>query len=90
MKYIAIVLVIITHANGAGPDAFRGIPILSNLNITSAFCEGGMALLLVLSGYGISASLVSKGIEGFWTKRIVYILIPASIIQILYTIFCIL
>ncbi len=48
----------------------------------------GVAIFLILSGYGLCISLKSKGIQNFFTKRISKILIPLilalSLLQFLY------
>lgn len=82
IKYIAIVFVIVTHANGGGPNAFQGLPLLSDTPLLGILCEGGMALFLILSGYGICCSIESRGgVINYWYKRFVNVLFPAIIVQ---------
>ena len=61
IKYIASLFVIMSHANDGEPYAFQGMPLLSDTILTHILCEGGMALFLILSGYGICCSIEARG-----------------------------
>lgn len=81
LKYISIIFVIITHSHWVGVQALENVPCLKDPVFTSIFCEGGMALLLILSGYGISCSVEKNHLKNYWDKRIINVLIPAILIQ---------
>ena len=44
---------------------------------------GGVALFLLLSGYGLDRSFAEKGLEGYWQKRILKVWLPCCIIGVL-------
>ena len=87
LRAIAIMSVIITHANGWA-HAFDKIPLLNNGKLTSFACQGGMALFLILSGYGLYKSYISKGLSGYWDNKFKKIFAPAIIIQVLWFLLC--
>lgn len=85
LKGISILMVILTHAN-VFANAFEGIPVLQNATITSILCHMGMCTFLILSGYGVYLSFLSKGFNGYWNNKIINIFIPAAMIQLIYLI----
>ena len=82
LKGIAILTVILSHASAAG--FFERVPLFSNKNLMSLFCEIGMSVFLILSGYGVMISFLEKGMEKFWDKKFLNIFFPAIFIQCVY------
>ena len=68
LRAAAILMVILMHTSCAA-----GARIFTPLGGT------GVAIFLILSGYGLSLSEVKKGIDSFWKNKIVRIFIPYSI-----------
>lgn len=87
LKGIAILTVIFAHANGGKITDI--IPILNNSKLMSIFCQGGMALFLLLSGYGVFTSYLNNGLRSYWDKKFKKIFIPAIFLQICYFVFTI-
>jgi peptidoglycan/LPS O-acetylase OafA/YrhL len=69
IRGIAILMVILQHTGGD-----FGTRIFTPLG------GGGVAVFLILSGYGLSESFKKKGLKDFWKKKIVSILIPWAIL----------
>lgn len=82
LKAVAILMVILAHANGW--KAFVGVPILQNSTLTSELCHGGMCVFMILSGYGLYCSYMENGIENWWDRKITKIFFPAMMIQIIW------
>ena len=66
MKAFAILLVVISHIGDGGFHLRMFVPL-------GGF---GVAIFLVLSGYGLMESYKRNGLEGFWKKRLMRIVIP--------------
>ena len=43
----------------------------------------GVAMFLVISGYGLNESFRTKGLRGFWTNKIIRVVIPCWIVEII-------
>ena len=65
MKGVAILLITISHMG----DGFHITTFVSLGGI-------GVALFLVLSGYGMMESYKKNGLMGFWKKRLLRVLVP--------------
>lgn len=46
----------------------------------------GVCIFLMLSGYGLALSADSKGLKGYWRKRIISVVIPYAILETLYVV----
>lgn len=68
LKGIAIILVIFSHLNLAHVFNF---PLLKNIG------DWGVAIFLILSGYGLAQSYLSKGLGEGWIKNRLTKIIPA-------------
>lgn len=80
LKGIAILTVILSHTCGVC-HLFDGIPVIGNEQICSALCEAGMPLFLFVSGYGLHISFQHHGMQGYWKKRFISVLIPYMAVQ---------
>lgn len=69
LKGIAILLVILSHIGGG-----FGTNLLTPLGGT------GVALFLVLSGFGLNESFKKKGLDYYWRNRIIRVFIPYFIL----------
>lgn len=76
LKGIAILLIIIGHISGT-----MGTVIFSPLGGT------GVALFLILSGYGINESYKKNGLHKFWKKKVFRVLLPYSFVFICLAIY---
>lgn len=76
LRGIAILLVIFQHIGGS-----FGTNILTPLGGT------GVAIFLILSGYGINESFKKKGLDYYWKNRIIKVFIPYFIIISILTCF---
>ena len=65
LRGMAIILVMLQHTMGS-----------LDSRIFTPFGGGGVAVFLVLSGYGLSESAKIKGIANFWRKKLISILLP--------------
>ena len=70
MKGLAIIIVIVHHLS------YHTIENSSDLIIFRDSGFLGVALFLVLSGFGLSLSLQKKGIKNFFTKRLTKVYVP--------------
>ena len=75
MKGIAILTVFWGH--GA---AWSGV---NNLQFIAGT---GVAVFLILSGYGLERSYEKSGLKGFWTKRFIRVLLPFWIVELFHEI----
>ena len=66
MRGIAILIIIIGHVGVSGFD----------IRFFNPFGGIGVAMFLFLSGYGLTESYKKNGLDGFWRKKILRILIP--------------
>ena len=80
LKGIAILTVILSHICGVC-HLFDGIPVIGNEQICSALGEAGMPLFLFVSGYGLHISFQRHGMQGYWKKRFISVLIPYMAVQ---------
>lgn len=64
LKGIAIVIIILCHTMGCFTRVFTPLGGI------------GVAMFLILSGYGLNESFKRNGIEGFWVKRFSRVWIP--------------
>ncbi len=70
MKGLAIIVIILAHLS---------IYTLEKSNVLQgfyAFSAGGVALFLIISGFGLSISIEKKGIENFFSKRVIRVVVP--------------
>lgn len=74
-KSVAIILILISHIG-----RYIGINLLKPLGSV------GVAIFLVVSGYGLNESFNLKGRKGFISKRFVKVFIPYILIVIIYSI----
>lgn len=76
IKGIAILFILIGHISGTFHTVvFTPLPAL------------GVSLFLMCSGYGLSESYNSKGLNKFWGKKITRVLLPYAIVITLLVIF---
>ena len=73
IKGIAIMLVILGHS--AGEFGTR---------ILNPFGSVGVALFLIVSGYGVYKSYEVKGLKYFWVKKFLHVVMPYIIIQSIF------
>lgn len=66
IRGIAILIIIIGHVGVSGFD----------LRVFNPFGGIGVAMFLVLSGYGLTESYKKNGLSGFWRKKVLRIVIP--------------
>ena len=66
LRGIAVLIIIICHFIGGGFE-IRYFTPLGGI---------GVAIFLFLSGYGLNESFLAKGLNGFWTKKTLRILLP--------------
>jgi len=72
LKGIAILIIIIQHTGGA-----------LEVRYFTPFGGIGVALFLILSGYGLSESYKKIGLDKFWSRKIIKLWLPYSIVLIL-------
>ena len=75
LKGVAILLVVFCHLGGK-----YGIRILTPLGGT------GVAIFLIVSGYGLHQSYEKNGLKGFWVKKVIKVIMPYILIQTFVTI----
>ena len=76
MKGVAILLVILSHIGHDGFHHRMFVPL-------GGF---GVAIFLILSGYGLMESFKKKGLENYFRKRFLRILTPYILWVMIYTI----
>lgn len=81
LKAIAILTVLIAHGNILA-KAFETLPVLKDEMIISIFCQGGMCLFLILSGYGLFLSFCKNGMRNFWDNKFLKIFFPVIVAQL--------
>ena len=81
LKAIAILTVIFTHGNILS-NSFEYVPVLKNEAIVSIFCQGGMCLFLILSGYGLFLSYSKNGLKNYWDNKFLKIFFPVIAAQL--------
>ncbi len=86
LKGFAILSVVIAHACGFA-KAFSRIPLLRDAQFCSMFCQAGMCIFLILSGYGLYASYSGNGLGDFWDKRIAKIILPGTLVNACWFVF---
>ena len=68
-------------------NILRGVAILlvllGHTGIVRMGGAGGVALFLILSGYGLNCSSESKGLEGYWLRRIKTVWLPYFFVGVL-------
>lgn len=72
MRGIAILMVVIHH-----------LSLWFGTNILTSWGGGGVAIFMILSGYGLTMSYQKSGVKRFWWKRFVGIFIPWLVVIIL-------
>ena len=72
LRGLSIILITICHIEQA----------LGVLHV-QYFAAAGVAIFLVVSGYGITKSYQKKGLQGFWKGRLVSVILPYYFIRIL-------
>lgn len=83
LKAIAILTVIFTHGNILS-KSFEYVPILKDEAIVSIFCQGGMCLFLILSGYGLFLSFSKNGLKNYWDNKFLKIFFPVIVAQLVW------
>ena len=73
IRAIAILFVIIHHVGN-----YSGVSIFTPLGGI------GVALFLMISGYGLNESFNKKGLTGFWKSKIIRVLIPCWLIDCIF------
>lgn len=73
LRGVAILMVYLQHTMGALGSRFF-----------TPLGGGGVAVFLILSGYGLSESYKRKGLNSFWKKKIIHVLFPWWIIYFLF------
>ncbi len=76
IKGLAILMVILGHLNTEFYD----------WRFMQPFGSMGVALFLFISGYGLTKSFENKRLDGFFKKRITAVLIPYSVVTVLWII----
>ena len=66
LRGMAVLLIVISHFFGGGFE-IRYFTPLGGV---------GVAIFLFLSGYGLNESFIKKGLDGYWGKKILRIVIP--------------
>lgn len=69
IKGVAILLILVGHMSGT----FSTV-------VFTPLASAGVSLFLILSGYGLAESFNKKGLSGYWTGKIVRVLIPYAIV----------
>ena len=72
MRGVAILMVVIHH-----------LSLWFGTNVLTPWGGGGVAIFMILSGYGLTMSYQKSGVRRYWWKRIVGIFIPWLIVIIL-------
>lgn len=72
MRGVAILMVVIHH-----------LSLWFGTNVLTSWGGGGVAIFMILSGYGLTMSYQKSGVKRFWWKRIVGIFIPWLVVIIL-------
>lgn len=80
LRFLIAIFVILTHT-GFIPHSV--LPTWMRSYVSSA-TMGGMALFLIISGYGLMVSTHKNGLDGYWDKKINRVFAPAWITQILF------
>lgn len=65
LRGIAILMVYLQHTMGALGSRFF-----------TPLGGGGVAIFLIISGFGLSESYKKKGLKGYWKKKILHVFIP--------------
>lgn len=78
-------------------DCLRGIAILfvvihhvgnySGSSIFTPFGGIGVAIFLILSGYGINESFQRKGLSDYWVNKVIRVVLPMLLVEVLGLIF---
>lgn len=66
LRGVAILMVMLQHLSG----------FVLGSRIFTPFGGAGVAVFLIISGYGLSISTNKKGLKGFWTKKLVRVFLP--------------
>ena len=72
MRGIAILMVVIHH-----------LSLWFGTNIFTSWGGGGVAIFMILSGYGLTMSFKKSGVKRYWWKRFVGIFIPWLVVILL-------
>lgn len=71
LRGIAILLIMVGHVSGT-----------MNTVVFSPLASTGVALFLIISGYGLNESYKKHGLEHFWRKKVLRVLLPYSFVFI--------
>lgn len=66
LRGVAILMVMLQHLSG----------FVFGSRIFTPFGGAGVAVFLIVSGYGLSISTSKKGLKGFWSKKFVRVFLP--------------
>lgn len=66
LRAVAILMVMLQHLSG----------FVLGSRIFTPFGGAGVAVFLIVSGYGLSISTSKKGLKGFWSKKFVRVFLP--------------
>lgn len=77
LKAISIIAIILCHFWGWIYQPVKFISL-----IAGSFCQTGVAMFLLLSGYGIMSSYKTKGMMNYWKRRIYKLYVPFFFISI--------
>ncbi len=70
MRGVAILMVMLQHLSG----------FVFGSRVFTPFGGGGVAIFLIISGYGLTLSSEKKGLEGFWRKKAVRVFFPWMVV----------
>lgn len=70
MRGVAILMVMLQHLSG----------FVFGSRVFTPFGGGGVAIFLIISGYGLTLSAKKKGLEGFWRKKAVRVFFPWMVV----------
>lgn len=76
LRAVAILMVMQQHLSG----------FIFGSRIFTPFGGGGVAIFLIISGYGLTISTKNKGLTGFWKKKFVRVFIPWLFVWMVMTI----
>lgn len=70
MRGVAILMVMLQHLSG----------FVLGSRVFTPFGGGGVAIFLIISGYGLTLSAKNKGLNGFWSKKAVRVFFPWMVV----------
>lgn len=70
MRCVAILMVMLQHLSG----------FVFGSRVFTPFGGGGVAIFLIISGYGLTLSAKKKGLSAFWSKKAVRVFFPWMVV----------